>query len=339
MRLSLNLRSFTVAMLVALFAAVGFLVIPLSSKAQAQSSVAPSGIDVASHQRPGGAPIDWSSVAASGQRFAYVKATEGHGWANDFYAEDIASANAAGLMTGAYHYARPDSDPRAQATYFASVINSGTPTSLPPVLDLEETDGLNAVDLQNWTRTFLQTLQAQTGETPMIYTYRYFWVEDMANTTEFSNYPLWLAAYQSNAPAPVGGWSTVSFWQRSETGTVPGVDSQVDLNYFNGTEAQLQAFAAGNTQAAGGIFETTQMPSSEVITRLEQESSTLLGNVLNAVQSGAAGTEAAQVANETGLNESDAAQIEQVLLQRKDTGEIPVTQQQIDQVYEVIATL
>ncbi|WP_156802459.1 glycoside hydrolase family 25 protein [Corynebacterium lubricantis] len=339
MRLSLNLRSYTVAMLVALFAAVGFLAIPLSSKAQAQSVVAPSGIDVASHQRPGGAPIDWNSVAASGQRFAYVKASEGHGWANDFYGEDVAAANAAGLLTGAYHYARPDSNPHAQANYFASMVNSGPATNLPPVLDLEETDGLNAVDLQNWTRAFLQTFEAQTGRTPMIYTYRYFWVDEMANTTEFSNYPLWLAAYQDQAPAPMGGWDTVSFWQRSETGTVSGVDANVDLNLFNGTEAQLQAFAAGNLNSAGGVFETMQAPSSDIIADLEQQSSTLLGDVLGAVQSGAAGPEAAQVANDSGLTASDAAQIEQVLLQRQDTGEIPLDQQQIDQAYEVVSGL
>ena len=40
------------------------------------------GIDVASHQHPGGAAIDWNTVAASGQKFAFVKATEGTNYTN-----------------------------------------------------------------------------------------------------------------------------------------------------------------------------------------------------------------------------------------------------------------
>ena len=71
--------------------AVGLSVInPVTGPADAQSIPGVvSGVDVAGHQRPGGAAIDWRSVGTvGGQDFAYVKASEGDGWKNDFYDED-----------------------------------------------------------------------------------------------------------------------------------------------------------------------------------------------------------------------------------------------------------
>ena len=41
-----------------------------------------NGIDVASHQHPGGAAIDWTAVKQSGQSFVFVKATEGTSYTN-----------------------------------------------------------------------------------------------------------------------------------------------------------------------------------------------------------------------------------------------------------------
>ena len=55
------------------------------------------GIDVASHQHPDNAPIDWAAVAAAGWAFVIVKATEGVGYVNPFFAQDVAGARAAGL--------------------------------------------------------------------------------------------------------------------------------------------------------------------------------------------------------------------------------------------------
>ena len=74
------------------------------------------GIDVASHQHPDGAAIDWQAVAASGQSFAFIKASEGTGYTNPYFSSDTAKAAAAGVTPGSYHYAKPGStDPRAEA--------------------------------------------------------------------------------------------------------------------------------------------------------------------------------------------------------------------------------
>ncbi|SER79499.1 glycoside hydrolase family 25 protein [Corynebacterium cystitidis] len=321
MRLSLKMNS----VIAAIAMACALLAVPFSPHANAFTNpLAPSGVDVAGHQHPGGNAIEWSSVAADGQRYAFIKATEGYGFTNEFYAQDVEAANNAGLLTGAYHYARPATDPHIQAAHFATVMAQAPATSLPPVLDIEVSEGLSPVQLQDWTRTFLKELKALTGKTPMIYTYRYFWHDAMANTSEFSEYPLWLAAYQNHAPAPVGGWSTISFWQRSDNGRVAGIDTPVDMNLFNGSEGQLGAFAAGNLASPGGVLEFLQAPESSSLAVLGQDNTALVAAIL-AVGLGVAAAPALQEAAQSiGFDAEDASNIAGTVAHQVETGQLPV---------------
>ena len=262
-----RLRSATAAFVAATLALALTVFAPqsLSSHADAQSIPGLiSGVDVADHQRPGGAPINWKMAGTvGGQHFAFVKATEGTTYKNSFYEEDVKAAADAGLKVGAYHYARPGMDPIAQARHFANVINAGPAQQLPPVLDLEVDEGLGPTQLAAWTQIFLTELERASGKRPMLYTYRYFWYERMNNTNAFTSYPLWLAAYQNQPPRPVGGWDKLTFWQRSDSGRVAGIPATVDMNLFNGTGAQFGGFAAGNLGSAGGVLETFQVPDSD----------------------------------------------------------------------------
>ena len=54
------------------------------------------------------------------------------------------------------------------------------------------------------------------------------------------NCPLFLAAYVSDpTPYVPPAWSTWSFWQYSDTGSVPGVSGSVDLDAWNGSVSSL----------------------------------------------------------------------------------------------------
>ena len=284
-----------------------------------------SGVDVAGHQRPGGAAIDWRSVGTiGGQDFAFVKASEGEGWKNVFYDEDAKAAADAGLKVGAYHYARPAEDPVTQARYFASVVNQGPATQLPPVLDLEVDEGLGPVQLAAWTQRFLSEVEAQTGKRPMLYTYRYFWYERMNNTSAFTSYPLWLAAYQNQPPAPVGGWDKLSFWQRSDSGRVVGINTPVDMNIYNGTSGQLNQFAAGNLRAGGGVLEAFQAPDSGELKVLEQDSTKLVVAILALAAGGFGAQQLIDAARLAGFDITDANNIANLVKQLAAQGELPV---------------
>lgn len=98
-------------------------------------------IDIAGWQHPNGAPIDWGKVKAAGIVGVIVKATQGVGFVNGFYHGDIAGAKAAGLLTGAYHFADPATGTiTEECDHFASVIGDED-LPLGVWYDLEKTGG------------------------------------------------------------------------------------------------------------------------------------------------------------------------------------------------------
>ncbi|KAG8909901.1 hypothetical protein FRC01_006652, partial [Tulasnella sp. 417] len=159
----------------------------------------PEGVDVASHQRN----VDWESLGIS---FAYVKATEGTGYVNPYFASQYEGAYNANLIRGAYHFALPNvSSGAAQARHFlkngGEWISDGK--TLPGALDLEYNPygatnyGLSASDMVAWIHEFVDTYYDATN-------------------------------------------SYHTFWQYTSTG--PGVG---DHNKFNGGMAGLRRMATG----------------------------------------------------------------------------------------------
>jgi GH25 family lysozyme M1 (1,4-beta-N-acetylmuramidase) len=238
----------------------------------AASAASPVGLDVASWQHPFGASIDWAQVAASGQSFAIVKATELYTdsttgqpvlYTNPYLHSDLNGAHAAGLVIGAYAFAHPENSAIAQADDLASAIGTLPSGSLPPVLDLETSGGLSVAALVSWTHTFLDRLQADTGILPMIYTGPNFWTTYLGNSTNFATYPLWEAHYTTaSAPAQIGGWNTYTLWQFTSSATIPGISGNVDQSRFNtATGATLQ-----NLHSPVGSFDGAQVTGSGTLT-------------------------------------------------------------------------
>ena len=308
-------KSITAVVTVAALAVSG------TAVAQAVSFGAPKGIDVAAHQHPGGTPIDWSKVRTDGQSFAFVKATEGGDWVNPHYVEDIQAANAAGLKTGAYHYARPAGDAKTQAANFAAQIALAPDQTLPPALDIEVAEGKSAAQLEQWIEEFTSELKRLTGRTPMIYTYKYFWMGQMNNSQKFSDMPLWLAAYQDQAPEAVGGWNELSFWQRSGSVKVAGISTDVDMNLFNGSKQQLQSFSDGNYVDVGGALE--QLVVSDGLD-LSSDSTPLIGAILALASGLIAIPQLADAAEKSGLDPQAAEGLAGFVKTLKDKDALPV---------------
>ncbi|MDI9901909.1 glycoside hydrolase family 25 protein [Rhodococcus sp. IEGM 1409] len=207
---------------------------------------APRGPDVSSWQHVDGTGIDWFQVKASGHEFAMVKATESLNYVNPYFIQDCLVMRAAGVSRGAYHYADVRQSPEAQAAFYSAIVlGINGPGDLPPVLDLEDAKGLPAGQVIDWTHRYLNTVQALTGRQPIIYTYPNFWRTQMANTTEFNHYPLWIADYNGqNAPGPLpGGWSNWTFWQYTSTGRIPGITGNTDINVYSGAQGDFDRYA------------------------------------------------------------------------------------------------
>ncbi|MGQ4598012.1 GH25 family lysozyme [Nocardia sp. R6R-6] len=206
---------------------------------------APTGPDVSSWQHPDGRMIDWFAVKQAGHDFAMVKATEGLSYINPYFLPDSVLMRAAGMARGTYHYARPALPPEPQAAMYAAVaLGQNGPLDLPPVLDLEDSGGLQPAALIDWTRRYLATVQALTRRVPIVYTYPNFWRTAMANTAEFAGYPLWIADYRGNPqPEVPGGWSNWTFWQTTDRGAIPGIAGRVDFNVYSGAQGDFARFA------------------------------------------------------------------------------------------------
>lgn len=199
------------------------------------------GIDVSHWQ----GTIDWTRVAASGKRFAFIKASEDTDFIDNRYATNRAQAKGAGLFVGAYHFARPErvaGDAAAEADHFVATAGM-TSGELRPVLDLEVTGGLSRSELQAWTGEFMERLYERLGVRGIIYTSPSFWRNAMGDTNWFATNGydvLWIAHWTtSSAPsAAAGGWggSGWTFWQYTSSGRVPGITGRVDLNRYNGTD-------------------------------------------------------------------------------------------------------
>lgn len=199
------------------------------------------GIDVSKDQ----GAVTWPSVTAAGYVFAFIKATDGQDYVDPMFAQNWAGAEAAGLLRGAYHFFRAEDDPAIQAEWFWKTV--GGNSELPLVVDVEQTMGQPAsVVISNLT-SFLASLQQWTDRQPMIYTAPGFW--NGLGTSGFGGYPLWVAEYGVSEPTLPAGWTFWDFWQHSESGQVPGIQGDVDLNVFSGPLSALrQAFPAGGAQ-------------------------------------------------------------------------------------------
>lgn len=194
--------------------------------------------------------IDWSKVAASGISFAFIKATQNS--VDKMFLENVKGAKAAGLLIGAYHYLDNSvtavDAAKAAAKMFCNAIQSaGVKFDLPPVLDYEsKSSGLSAAGTTAVAKAFLEDIERLTGVMPILYTYPAF----IGNFSGLSKYPLWIARYSTQTPADASGWRRWEFWQYSDGqagGTLPsgsrkvnGINGQVDLNEFDGTEAELR---------------------------------------------------------------------------------------------------
>jgi GH25 family lysozyme M1 (1,4-beta-N-acetylmuramidase) len=215
----------------------------------------PLGIDVSSYQ----GNITWPSVAAAGISFAWSKATEGTGYQDAYFVGNQNNGKAAGVLMGAYHYARYDlhagtAGATAEANYFWNFAKNyiqGDGKSIMPMLDVEASPaGYTPAALAAWINQWCQTVvtnAAAVGLTvrPVIYVSachaNYF-------DSSCSQWIPWIANYNGQDPQTGTPWSVCSgyniwgtwvSWQYTSSGSIPGISGNVDRDVFNGTTATL----------------------------------------------------------------------------------------------------
>ena len=204
------------------------------------------GIDVSHWQ----GDVDWRAVKRSGRRFAFAKATEGRSMVDEKFEQNWKNMKEAGIIRGAYHFAKPTTAAKPQARHFHKTVGP-EPGDLPLVLDLEDGEEIGSQKLEQWVRAFVDEIKSLSGEAPIIYSGG-FWKSHLNHMTDNLGCLLWLPQYGPKAENP-RAWKRWTFWQYSD-GTinaarlrpVPGVGQSCDRNRFQGTVVQLRKFTFGN---------------------------------------------------------------------------------------------
>jgi|UniRef100_UPI00404A8074 lysozyme len=186
------------------------------------------GSDVSRWQHPNDKPINFVKKYKAGLRFVMIKASdtrdESDALALKYVIMDRAAAQAAGIYTGFYHYAKlPNSrdlevfkaDATAQAEkvlWRLASLGGYNEMDLPYALDLEN----NCIEYNSlgcskyatkksvtlWAKTFLRIVKERTGRTPILYSYPSFLEGAMVRDAELATYPLWLAQYGVDPAIP-----------------------------------------------------------------------------------------------------------------------------------------
>jgi GH25 family lysozyme M1 (1,4-beta-N-acetylmuramidase) len=244
-------------------APMGSTLAPMAGGPDAKETTCPDGdtvfgIDVSYYQ----GTIDWDAVAADGVEFAFIRVSDGLGYPDSQFANNWQGAQAAGLLRGVYQFFREDEDPVDQAAYLLAQMGDLGDGDLPPVIDVESTDGAGPGEIVANVQEWIDHVEAATGRTPIVYTGKYFW-QDNVGSTAFAGYPLWAAHYGVTCPDIADQWDDWTFWQYSSSGAVDGIAGDVDTNWFNGSWADLLALAESTIEcdripAAGRIVEETE---------------------------------------------------------------------------------
>ena len=190
------------------------------------------GVDVSVYQ----GQIDWQAVREAGVEFAIIRLgyrgyTSGGLYLDDYYLQNIEGAQAAGLQTGVYFFSQAidAEEAREEAEYVLQWVD-GYDVSLPVFYDWELTTqearpaGMDSEAVTACAAAFCQTIE-EAGWDAGVYFGQHTGYQ-LLNLLELQDYAFWLAEY---ADTPSFRYQ-FAWWQYTESGTVPGIETPVDLN-------------------------------------------------------------------------------------------------------------
>lgn len=191
------------------------------------------GIDVSHHQ----GEIDWKRVKDSGYEFAFIRLgyrgySTGELCLDRYFVQNITNAQACGIEVGVYFFSQAISEEEAleEANFVIQNLN-GYHLQLPVVYDPESilddesrTDNISGTQFTRNTLAFCQAIE-NAGFAPMIYS-NMLWEAYELDLAQLTGYPIWYADYEALPQTPYH----FTYWQYSNTGTVDGINTAVDLN-------------------------------------------------------------------------------------------------------------
>jgi GH25 family lysozyme M1 (1,4-beta-N-acetylmuramidase) len=116
----------------------------------------------------------------------------------------------------------------------------GRKGDLPLAYDFETANGQPAAKCAGHLLQFVDTYRKARGHYPILYTGPGFWTKILpclttAQRDRVQRCPLWIAHWDVPQPGTLEPWGdTWMLWQYSDHGSVAGVPSKCDTDYFRG---------------------------------------------------------------------------------------------------------
>lgn len=192
------------------------------------------GIDISTFQKE----IDFEQVKAAGVEFVMIRlgyrgSIEGILFEDEWAQINYQGAKAAGLKVGGYFFSQSISPEEAveEADYAMQIVKDWE-LEMPLVYDWEflqegyRTDSVDARMLTDCTKAFCQRVEA-AGYDAMVY-FNPDQSRKRMYLQELTEYGFWLAMYTDEMEYPY----KVDMWQYTCTGSVPGINGNVDINLY-----------------------------------------------------------------------------------------------------------
>jgi len=205
---------------------------------------------------------DWQAVKAAAISYVMIKAggvysASGVCYTDDLLADHVAGAQSIGIPFGLYWFFLPFSPMQKQLDYFLGLVNQYQP-QIPLAVDVESNNGKTAKITTDHLKTMVTTLKG-AGKPVIIYTRQSYWDTNLLADPFWSSCELWASRWSSGLTSPWSDgyfkfrdWSTWRMWQYSGDNNAlattygfpgpPEGDPDIDLNWYNGTEADLYAW-------------------------------------------------------------------------------------------------
>ena len=190
-----------------------------------------------------------------------LRASQGN-WQDKAYKVSCQNAKAAGLLVGNYHYYDNRYHPKRQAEAWAASI-SDEQCVLGAWLDLEDSRPGQYKTYLDWADCMAYFMLLKPNIKVGIYT-RASYFNDPAFSIPvnhvFRFMPLWVAHYNPYVTKPdlPKGWIDWELWQVTDDYPSAGwgaVSKDIDINYFNGSEADFTArYGVGETPTPKGTL-------------------------------------------------------------------------------------
>lgn len=188
------------------------------------NNTAGEGFDISKYQ----GEINWQKALMHHKiGFLYVRATYGTTIKDKYYTQNVDSALSHYIPIGSYHYYINTASPEEQFECFMSMVNVEKQDLIPMVDVEDDVFGPSILWNPKKLQTFLDLVENEFGTKPIIYTNKRFYNSYLYKN--FSEYPIWIAAY-SRSFGKLRGGKQYLLWQYSDKGRINGIYEYIDKN-------------------------------------------------------------------------------------------------------------